>query len=161
MKIKLKKSLSSKQIALIVVSVYISGILFYFGFMFYSNLFPKAPIQFDFTIYEDQVDRIDLVDFDTIDDCAVLETLDPQYIPAILTDLSALWFQQSGAGDPPGFGNTCVYITLDNDSYRVVCITGYAQYKKGDRDLTFNTNAWRYIKHDDYEAFLKRYFSRD
>jgi len=159
MKMKFKKDLSNKQIAAIAVFAYLSVIFIYIALAAATVLFPKAPEKFDFTIYENRIQRVDLVDFDYLDDYAVLETLDSQKLNSILKDMSNLWFYGSGFGDPPGFGGKCILLTFDDESFRVVCQTGYVHFAKTDEDLHHYTGLYRYIKADEYKAFLQRYFT--
>ncbi|NTW95777.1 MAG: hypothetical protein HGB31_04060 [Erysipelotrichaceae bacterium] len=159
MKLKFKKDLSNKQIAAIAVIGVTSPYIVFFGFMISTAVIPKAPEQHDFTQFQNQVEKIDLVDFDYIDDYAVLETLDPLSNTSVLNDLSNLWFHNSGYGDPPGFGGKCILLSFKDDSHRIVCSMGYAYFNDDDEDLHFFTTAWRYIKSEEYKTLLERYFT--
>jgi hypothetical protein len=159
MKLKLPKSLTNKQIAAIAVVGVTLPYLLFFTLAASVQIFREPPVKFDFTILQDKIERIDLVDYDYSDDYAVLETLDPLNTSSLLNDLSDLSFKSYGFGDPPSFGGKCVLFTLNDDSYRIVCHAGYAQFTKYDSELDFKVGGWKSIESDEYKTFLERYFT--
>ena len=155
---RLRFYLSNYPSVIFVLSLFVISVMF-LGMAILSTL-NRLPERFDFTIYENQIERIEIVEWIDVDDYQVIITLDKADYPVLLKVLSETDFYQYGPGDKPEYRGQCFMISLYDGSHQLVGHSGYVHYSDSDEHISYYTNPWRYIKDEDLKALFAPYLGQ-